>query len=213
LRYRALLSASGALLALSIFASAPAAAEGGAPDNGAELARHEQPLPPAGPYLHFLGALALGRGLRLNNPYRLQTELGSTGQSLSLTASYADLSVAGLFLGNPDGLQHGLALHWSHALSGVAQDVVTPSYIALVRLPPRWLVYGRAGVPVVLNPDPTAGVELGAGGAWFASAGIGFTAELVGSLFYGAATEQEAVTVIPVVSLQVGVLVDYEVLP
>lgn len=200
------------MLSAAGLASAPAAADP-AVDGAAALARHEEPLPPGGPYLHFLGAFALGRGMRLNNPYRLQTELGSTGQSLSLTATYTDLSVAGLFLGNPDGLQHGLALHWSHALSGVAQDVVTPSYIALVRLPPRWLVYGRAGVPVVLNPDPSAGLELAAGGAWFASAGIGATAELVGNLFYGAATEQSAVSVIPVVSLQVGVIIDYEVLP
>lgn len=159
-----------------------------------------------------MGAVAVGRGLRLNNPYRLSTELGSSGESLSLTATYADFSLAGL-LGNPDGLQHGFSLHVSTALDGIAQQVVTPSYIAAVRLPPRWLVYGRAGTPIVVDPDTSLGFELAGGGAWFASAGIGITAELVGSLFYGAATEQAAVTVIPVVSLQLGVLVDYEVLP
>lgn len=214
MRHRASVRACSALAVLSaaILRSAPAWAESAVGDGAAELVKHEQPLPYTQPYVHLLGALAIGRGLRLNNPYRLQTELGATGQSLSLTASYADVSAAGL-LGNPDGLQQGLALHWSAALSGIAQDVLTPSYIALVRLPPRWLLYGRAGTPLVLFPDPSVGLELGAGGAWLASAGLGVTAEFVGSLFYGAATEQEPVTVIPILSLQVGVIVDYEVLP
>ncbi len=173
---------------------------------------HETPLPARGLYLHIMGAVSLGDGLRFNNPYRLSKVLGKTAESLSLTAPYLDLSVAGL-LGRPDGLQHGLQVHLSSAVQGISQSVLTPSYIALVRLPPRWLVYGRAGVPVVLDPDATLGLELAAGGAWMASAGLGLTAELVGSVYYGAATEQTPVTTIPVLSLQVGALVDYEVLP
>jgi hypothetical protein len=45
------------------------------------------------------------------------------------------------------------------------------------------------------------------------TAGVGATAELIGSLFYGAATQDEAVTLIPIVSLQIGILIDLEVLP
>lgn len=173
---------------------------------------HETPLPAGGPYLHFMGALALGEGLRFNNPYRLSRVLGKSPQSLSLTAPYVDISAAAL-LGRPDGLQHGLAMHLSMAVQGIAQEVLTPSYIALVRLPPRWLVYGRAGTPVVLEPDASLGIELAAGGAWMASAGLGVTAELVGDVFYGAATEQKPITTIPVLSFQVGAVIDYEVLP
>ena len=173
---------------------------------------HETPLPPGGLYLHFMGAAAMGDGLRFNNPFRLSKVLGKTPESLSLTAPYLDLSAAAL-LGHPDGLQQGLAVHLSTAVQGIAQEVLTPSYIALVRLPPRWMLYGRAGLPIVLEPDASLGLEMAAGGAWMASAGIGITTELVGSIYYGAATEQRAVTTIPVLSLQVGAIVDYEVLP
>jgi len=37
--------------------------------------------------------------------------------------------------------------------------------------------------------------------------------ELVGSLYYGAATQDRSVTTIPVLSAQIGLFVDYEVLP
>ena len=47
---------------------------------------------------------------------------------------------------------------------------------------------GRLGVPVVLEPDVTAGVELGAAAVWHFLAGLGIYAELIGSLFFGAAT-------------------------
>ncbi len=206
-----------AVLALGILTSTAASADAGTaqPDSDQRLAlyrEHETPLPPGGPYLHFMGALSLGEGLRFNNPYRLSKVLGKTAESLSLTLPYLDLSAAAL-LGRPDGLQHGLSMHLSTALTGIAQEVLTPSYIALMRLPPRWLVYGRAGLPIVLEPDASLGLEMAAGGAWMATAGLGITAELVGSIYYGAATEQTPVTTIPVLSLQIGALVDYEVLP
>ena len=163
-------------------------------------------------YLHWFGALVLGRGLRLNNPYRLERQLGDSGESLSLSATYLDASL-GATLGGFAPVRYGFVVHLSEALEGVAQDVVTPGAIALWRPGPRWLGYGRLGVPVVLRPDTTGGMEAGLGGVWHASAGAGITAELVGSLFYGAATWQRKVTVIPIVALQIGVFVDYEVLP
>lgn len=173
---------------------------------------HETPLRARGTYLHFMGALSFGDGLRFNNPFRLSKVLGKSAESLSLTAPYVDIAAAGL-LGHPDGLQQGLQIHLSTAVQGIAQEVLTPSYIALFRLPPRWLVYGRAGLPIVLEPDASMGLELAAGGAWMATAGLGLTAELVGSVYYGAATERTSLTTIPVLSLQVGAVVDYEVLP
>jgi hypothetical protein len=156
--------------------------------------------------------LSFGRGLRFNNPYRLQTELGDDSQSLSLTAPYLDLA-AGALLGRAGHLQHGVGVNASFALEGIRQEVITPAYLALLPLSPRWQLRGRLGLPIVVEPDASVGVELGIGGVFLASAGLGFTMEAIGSLFPGAATLEETSTLIPIVSLQLGVLVDYEVLP
>jgi hypothetical protein len=175
--------------------------------------RDDETLAPAsGAYLHFLGALAVGRGIRFNNPYRLATPLGDDAESLSLTQAYLDGSVT-TTLGNPSGLQHGGSVHMSLTSSGVPQEVVTPSYVALLRLPPRFIVYGRAGLPVILEPDLNLGYELAAGSVFLVTGGLGLTAELAGDLFYGAATQDESVTTIPLLSFQLGVAVDLEVLP
>ena len=104
-------------------------------------------------------------------------------------------------------------MHISAALAGVPQEVLTPSYIAIYRLPPSFWVWGRAGLPVVLEPDANVGYEMAAGGAWLVTASLGATAEVVGDLFYGAATQDKPVTAIPLLSLQLGIVVDLEVLP
>src|SRR5258708_22920421 len=119
----------------------------------------------------------VGDGVRFNNPYRRSTVLGSQAESLSRTAAYADLGGAAL-LGDPGFLAHGIALRVTLALEGVPQTVLTPSYMALHRWGP-WALYGRAGVPIVLYPDTTFGMEAAAGGVWFARAGLGLTAERV----------------------------------
>ena len=49
--------------------------------------------------------------------------------------------------------------------------------------------------------------------AGFFTGGFGASAELVGSLFYGAGTFEREFTAIPIVSLQLGVVADLEVLP
>jgi hypothetical protein len=166
-----------------------------------------------GTYAHLFGALELGRGLRFNNPYRLETVIGDEPESLSLTATYLDFS-AGAAFGAPDGIQHGAAAHLSVALHGIPQEVATPSYVALKRMAPALLAHVRGGFPIVLEPDLNLGFELALGGAWLVWAGIGLGAELTGSLFYGAAThEQPGASVIPIVGLQLGVFVDYEILP
>lgn len=164
-----------------------------------------------GRYAHLFGALEIGRGLRLNNPYRLETVLGDDAESLSLTATYLDLS-AGAAFGPPDALQHGASLHVSFALHGIPQEVLTPSYVAMARLAP-FRLHGRVGTPIVLEPDLNIGGEVAAGGAWFLTAGLGVGVELCASLFYGAATYDRSATAIPIVSFQGGLAIDYEVLP
>jgi hypothetical protein len=163
-------------------------------------------------YMNWLGSLTLGRGLRFNNPYRLSTELGATGESLSLTAPYLDLS-AGVTFGKPDGLQHGARLSYSIALRGVPQQVITPAYFASKRASPSWLLYGWAGLPFLVQPDFNMGGELGLGVAWWVRAGVGVTAALIGDGFYGAATYEVPAAFYPVLSGQLGLIFRYEVLP
>jgi hypothetical protein len=175
--------------------------------------RYRTPIPDAAAYWHGFGSLALGEGLRFNNPYRLSTPLGKTPESLSLTAAYYDLGL-GVVRGPPDGLAHGAVLHLSIAAQGIPQEVLSLSYIALERIGGgRTLLFGRAGIPVVLQPDLGGGLEAAFGAAFMLSAGIGVQGELVGSLFYGAGTQDRSVTTIPVVSGELGLFIDYEVLP
>lgn len=201
-------------LALLVLAANFAATEARA-DEGEELTRlnlsHEvasTPAPPAGgTYLHTFGELSLGKGLHTNNPYRL-----GTSEAVGFTATYLDLSV-GVAFGPPDGFQQGPQVSFLTATDGVAQQVLGLYYAALLPLGEHALVRGHAGIPFVLGPDPTLGLEAGAGGVWLFTGGIGASAELVGSLFYGAATPDRAKTAIPVFALQVGAWFDYEVLP
>jgi hypothetical protein len=169
-------------------------------------------LPQPGPLLHTFASVALGKGLRFNNPYRLATPLGEDAESLSTTAAYLDLAV-GAALGPPDALQHGGEVALSIATDGVPQEVLALSYVALLPLGERFLARGRAGVPIVIEPDANLGFELAVGGAFLLTGGFGFTGELVGSLFYGAGTLDKTTTTIPVLSLELGVYFEYEVLP
>ena len=153
------------------------------------------------------GEVSLGKGLHFNNPYRL----GST-DAVGFTATYVDLAL-GATVGPPDGLQHGGRVGLSLATDGVAQAVLDFSYVALLPIGEHALLRGRAGLPVVLNPDSTVGLELGVGAAWLFTGGLGLTAELVGNLFYGAATQDRETTTIPVLALQIGAFFQHEVLP
>jgi hypothetical protein len=153
----------------------------------------------------------VGDGLRFNNPFRLATILGSQAQSLSRTATYADLGAAAV-LGNPGFLAQGVALRASVALEGVPQSVLTPSYLVFHRWG-AWGLYGRVGVPLVLTPDVTWGLEAGAGGIWFVRAGIGLVAEVVGDVFYGAGTREVATPAYPVLSAQGGLWLSWEAMP
>jgi hypothetical protein len=175
--------------------------------------RYRTPIPGTEAYWHGFGSLSLGKGLRFNNPYRLATPLGDTPESLSLTAAYYDLGL-GFVRGPARGLAHGAVLHLSIAAQGIPQEVLSLSYTALERLDNgRTLLFGRAGMPIILEPDLSGGLEVAAGAAYMISAGLGVQSELAFSLFYGAATQDRSVTTIPVLSLQLGLFVDYEVLP
>ncbi|HVY27625.1 MAG TPA: hypothetical protein VHB79_13815 [Polyangiaceae bacterium] len=213
-----------ALALSSIGLWAPGALAAGAEDPFVDLPeRPPEPTPPLLPrpartargsvgYQHWLGGMYVGRGVRFNNPYRLRRILGDDARSLSLTATYFDMHVARTFSA-PDGFEHGLSLHLSIATDGIRQEVLTPSYLLLRRVSSRVLGYGRAGFPIVLEPDAAVGLEAGLGTAYFFSANLGLGLEADFSIFYGAATFDRAVTVIPVASLALGVFFDWEHLP
>jgi hypothetical protein len=169
-------------------------------------------LPDRGTYMRLLAGVGLGRGVRLNNPFRLSTQLGDSSQSLSATANYFDAWLAAAF-GEPDGVQHGIAVHGALALDGIAQEVITPGYLAWWQPSIRFGVFGRAGLPIVIEPDANVGYEVAIGGIFWVTAAFGAGAEIVGDLFYGAATPEVGRTVIPVVSLQLGAVYQFEVLP
>jgi hypothetical protein len=171
-----------------------------------------EPIREKGLYAEPFAGVALGRGMRFNNPFRLSTQLGDDADSLSLTSSYLDLG-AGVAFGDPLGLRHGAALRMSIALQGVNQQVLTPSYLILYPLHENVLGFARAGTPLVFEPDLSGGLELGGGAVWFVTAGTGISAELIGSLFFGAATWERDPSVIPIASLQLGAWFEYEVLP
>lgn len=178
----------------------------------AELARLRELSAPRGATFRVLASATGGRGLRFNNPFRLGTQLGPTAESVSLTAPYVDAGL-GLGLGDPFGLQHGPVVHASFATEGVSQPALSAGYAILKRGSSPLLGLVRAGVSVLTAPDVNVGAEVALGGAVFVTGALGVTAELVGNLFYGAGTYEAPYTVIPVISLQAGLIVDLEVLP
>jgi hypothetical protein len=179
-------------------------------DPVADLAALKRP-PPA--TFHVMASVFFGDGFRFNNPYRLRTQLGESAKTVSVTAPYVDLGVA-LAIGSAFGIQHGAALNLSVGLAGVAQSALAPSYIGVYRGDSaRWMGFGRIGPAILLSPDANVGLEIGAGGAAFVTAKLAVTAEVVGDLFYGAATRETGFPAYPILSLQLGLLFDHEVLP
>ncbi len=163
-------------------------------------------------YSRVFGTFAVGKGLRFNNPYRLETVVGDDAESVSLTATYLDFS-ANLAFGDPLGVQQGVSVHVGSSVEGVLQPYVTPSYVVLYRADHPFMAYGRVGPAILLSPDPNVGGEIAASFSWFFLAGLGVTSEIAFDLFYGAATLTEQYSVIPVLSFQLGVIADYEFLP
>lgn len=167
---------------------------------------------PPGGAARIVATLAFGEGIRFNNPYRLQTQLGDTAESLSLTSGYFDLGLAAAF-GPADGLQHGAAVHLSIALAGVSQQSIAPGYFLAYRGAGGVLGYGRLGAAILTSPDVNVGGELAGGLGYFLTAKLAVSAEIVGDLFYGAATYETGYAAYPVLSAQLGLMIDHELLP
>jgi hypothetical protein len=202
------------LVLASLTAALPArAAEGSGAFVGPDLGTGVGTTPlPGASELHTFGTLALGKGFRFNNPYRLATPLGDSPESVSFTAAYLDLGLGAAY-GPADGFQHGGEVALGIATDGISQQVLGLSYVLIYPVLDGMLLRGRGGFPIVLGPDANIGFELGIGGAWLFTGGIGATAELTGSLFYGAATLDKSTTAIPLLAVELGLWLDYEVFP
>jgi len=85
--------------------------------------------------------------------------------------------------------------------------------VAAYRPSPQFLGYGRLGPSIILSPDPTVGGEVAAGLGFFLTSRIALAGELCFDLYYGAGTPTRGITAYPILSGQLGLLVDYEVLP
>ncbi|NUP04682.1 MAG: hypothetical protein HOW73_01325 [Polyangiaceae bacterium] len=188
--------------------SEPRAEQKGARSDGAAAQLEKNP----GATVRLFATAAAGFGIRFNNPYRLETQLGEDASSASLSAPYLDfaLSVVG---GPANGLQHGGGLHLGTSLTGVTQPFLTPSYVLAYRAELPVLLYARLATPILLSPDVNVGGEVAASASYFLTSGLGLTSEIAFDLFYGAATLEEQYSAIPILSFQFGVIADYEFLP
>lgn len=185
--------------------------EPGAEEDAPARLPADEPLASKPGYVQLLATAMAGTGLRFNNPYRLSTPLGGDAESVSRTNAYVDLGLA-MTLGNPLGYQHGAALRTTVGVEGVGQVVMTPSYFGW-RRKGALAAFLRAGIPLVLTPDPTLGLEGALGGVFFFRGGLGVVAEIVGDVFYGTGTREVATATYPVLSGQLGLIGTYEVLP
>lgn len=219
-------------LALAGFSSAgsaepsvPLAAGGGSaaepPAPAADAARDGLPVADEQPdegscqslcYVHTFVDVGAGKALRFNNPFRLQTQLGDSPESLSATATTLDLKL-GAVVGDPFSWHHGLSVSIAIAVEGVPQQVITPAYQFAVPLGTYVWWRGHLGPAIVTQPSGNVGLEAGTQLLGMIRAGIAPYLGLVYAQYWGAATDRTQATVIPLLGAQLGVSVMYEVLP
>lgn len=174
--------------------------------------------------LGSLGASSSVRAQELEQPAHYVI-LGSAGVPLRLTVdkTYGQSRLAAafgqVFVGYalPGGrFRHGFgaAVSWNLSHDGGFTDplyagdqfAVMPSYLGYYSLNTDAIALGHAGIPVVVRGGPAVGVEAGVALAYRVSAGTGLFGEVDLGAFGGGSFALLA-------SLQVGIMIDYEVLP
>ncbi|MCB9616530.1 MAG: hypothetical protein H6722_29190 [Sandaracinus sp.] len=164
-----------------------------------------------------LASVGVGTSIRLVRNLELQQE--------RFAPAYLELR-GGVALPQRGRVGHELSLAVTGNLSGdgsytsgidpMQQWVLSPGYAVRVGFPagavPDFVVRGRVGIPVVLAPDVTWGVEVDASFTYALLAGLGIYAEVGYGTFFGAEDRAGDLTVNPVIGLELGAMLDWEVL-
>lgn len=134
--------------------------------------------------------------------------------------AYLDLFGAYVFPGS--GLfRHGAGFGVSANLTGDGKTIgidpftqfsFSPTYLAYLRFNDDWTAFGHASIPIGFTAQPGTtetqiGFEIGVGATYWLTAGFGPYVEGSASVYWG-----EAYTIHPLVSGEVGIVIDYEVL-
>lgn len=88
------------------------------------------------------------------------------------------------------------------------QFVFTPSYLAYLRFSDDFVAHGKFGVPWVISPETSLGLQLDLGITGLLTSSLGAYVEFGLAAFLGAED-----TIHPTLSAEVGISIDYEVLP
>lgn len=114
--------------------------------------------------------------------------------------------------------RHGVGLGASFNLVGdggilegvgaFQQFVFTPSYLAYLRFSDDVVAHGKLGVPWAVSPETSLGLQLDLGVTGLLTSSLGAYAEVGLAAFLGAES-----TIHPTLSAEVGLSIDYEVLP
>lgn len=154
--------------------------------------------------------VTLGAGL----PVRLRRDR-RLGQG-RLAPVYGEVFAGYLFPGS--GLQHGLGVTATLGLNedggfvepvdALSQALLGPTYALAIDLDPALLTMARVTVPVSFVGDLSVGLDLGATAGYRVFAGAGVYAEASLSAFVGLAGR-----IYPMAALEIGLMIDYEVLP
>jgi hypothetical protein len=129
----------------------------------------------------------------------------STFDTPELSPAFAQLEVGGT-LGAMGSIAHAGRLAATLGFTEGAQVGILASYLLWRRSSLRFAQYARLGLPLVFYPEPTYGVEVGGGGAYFFTAGLGAYVELDVDYFRGIENEV-------VLGAHLGAIVSYEILP
>lgn len=188
--------------------------EDGDIDEGPSEPEVEEPAQPP----RILASLGGGSSLRIVQDLDYQQRRVAPG--------FIDASGAFVF-GGAGIFRHGVSLTISLAVSGDgglaegfdpgSQFALTPAYLAYLRLSEDWDVFGHIGPSFAYTTNASTaggttatsvGLEVGVGGAFMVLAGLGIYAEGTHAIYLGSAD-----TIHPILSVEAGLMIDYEVLP
>lgn len=138
--------------------------------------------------------------------------------------SFLELSGGFVFPGR-GVFRHGVGLAVSTNLSGdgpatggfdaLQQWVLVPSYVARIGFGgpvPDYEILARIGPGFTIAPDFSPGLEIAGGFAYMFLAGLGAYAEATFGMWMGGDDNSGSTTVHPLVSVEVGLHIDYELL-